>query len=1209
MARRVVLALLVLSYLVACSHSFIDFSVVSKRNILPPTPSLPCPAPRAHCPRTWSYANAGAWGSLCDDWTQCSNVEQSPVDLPALTNPRGCNDTQFQVRYTNTSTCLFNTGNFFVFPVNKTNANVFAYNGVNYALRRVEFHSPSEHLLNGRRYDLEVNFYHDSSLQYGKTLVTSVFYNRPVAENVSAPATNPFLEQFVHNLPEFSDCSCGDGRTQFLSGPRFYGVNEQCDDGIRNSNTAPPFSCCRADCVRARCGDGVLDAGESCDNGTRNSNTTSGACRLNCCLPYCSDGVVDPNEDCDDGNLVNGDGCSSICRSECGNGAVNPRLEQCDNGTLNSNTAPNACRLNCRLSFCGDGVVDSGETCDNGTWLGVNPAQCRRNCSVPVCGDGITDPNEDCDNGASNGPNSTCSSTCRTNCGDGIRQTGEQCDDGVLNSNLPDALCRTNCFLARCGDGIIDSSRGEQCDSVELVNPADPNSPVRPNRYCSRNCTQVCGACTGELTPDIECNHGCNNADLPNKCRTNCMNPICGDGIVDVTEECDTANLRSNSRPDACRMNCSLPTCGDEVVDSGEQCDKGALNGRPRSGCNAKCQNTCGNGVLDEGEQCDMGTANANVADNCRLDCTLPRCGDGIKDLGEECDGGRSNNDTASNACRSNCALPYCGDGVIDFALGEKCDFGKDNSDVVPGGCSLFCIPNYCRQSCLNDSVDLSLSVPVNRSAYTYMGSVPYPPCSSNVEWIVFNNVQELSNFQYNQFTGQPYGLYGSRPVQPLGSRQVKRPCAYGPPVCGNGIQEAGEQCDLGLNLNSDWQANRCRTNCTLPYCGDGVTDRGEECDDGEKGSARCTEVCRLIHVVINPFSNKPWSYKNPCKWSFLNREWNLCAADRPAAEQSPVNLVKSIYARKGPGIFHLPISYNSTAYTSYFTGRALSLIALNPEKNILQDEGKTYYLKRVEFHTPSEHTINGYHADLEADIIHEANDGTFAIVAVLFNRTGNGTKSSRWISDFEFCLPTDFDCRFNNKRVSQASERFAMTDQLTPTSSLEDAEETDSFLTLEMASSIDSNNAIEAKPMPIDPMHADPTDSSHAVVMVSSTPESNATSMLQEVLLALVSANSSAETDSSTQLRPAITEHVTRMSSPTLAEPIADSQDAVMVLLTAESNVMMVPETATEPPVLADLIAHCQDAVMESSISLMTRSVMMVALMDLLDVVSPTVL
>ncbi len=36
--------------------------------------------------------------------------------------------------------------------------------------------------------------------------------------------------------------------------------------------------------------------------------------------PYCGDGNLDPGEQCDDGNNINGDGCSSVCRTEGGGG-------------------------------------------------------------------------------------------------------------------------------------------------------------------------------------------------------------------------------------------------------------------------------------------------------------------------------------------------------------------------------------------------------------------------------------------------------------------------------------------------------------------------------------------------------------------------------------------------------------------------------------------------------------------------------------------------------------------------------------------------------------------------------------------------------------------------------------------------------------------------------------------------------------------------
>jgi hypothetical protein len=53
----------------------------------------------------------------------------------------------------------------------------------------------------------------------------------------------------------------------------------------------------------------------------------------------------------------------------CGDGFVTshpPANEECDDGDMNSNTEPDACRVTCLNAYCGDGVVDTGETCDPG---------------------------------------------------------------------------------------------------------------------------------------------------------------------------------------------------------------------------------------------------------------------------------------------------------------------------------------------------------------------------------------------------------------------------------------------------------------------------------------------------------------------------------------------------------------------------------------------------------------------------------------------------------------------------------------------------------------------------------------------------------------------------------------------------------------------------------------------------------------------------
>jgi len=48
-------------------------------------------------------------------------------------------------------------------------------------------------------------------------------------------------------------------------------------------------------------------------------------------------------------------------------------------------------------------------------------------------------------------------------CGNTRIDPGEQCDAGVENSDKPNAPCRPDCTLSRCGDGILDTPL-ERCD-------------------------------------------------------------------------------------------------------------------------------------------------------------------------------------------------------------------------------------------------------------------------------------------------------------------------------------------------------------------------------------------------------------------------------------------------------------------------------------------------------------------------------------------------------------------------------------------------------------------------------------------------------------------------------------------------------------------------------------------------------------------------
>ena len=79
-------------------------------------------------------------------------------------------------------------------------------------------------------------------------------------------------------------------------------------------------------------------------------------------------------------------------------------------------------------------------------------------------------------------------------------------------------------------------------------------------------------------------------------------------------------------------------------------------------------------------------------------------------------------------------------------------------------------------------------------------------------------------------------------------------------PVCGNGIQEAGEECDDGNQNNND----TCNNSCKLTICGDGIKQmpngkgQNEECDDGnQNNNDTCTNECKnnSQNICIDPIT------------------------------------------------------------------------------------------------------------------------------------------------------------------------------------------------------------------------------------------------------------------------------------------------------------------------------------------------------------------
>jgi cysteine-rich repeat protein len=152
----------------------------------------------------------------------------------------------------------------------------------------------------------------------------------------------------------------------------------------------------------------------------------------------------------------------------------------------------------------------------------------------------------------------------------------------------------------------------------------------------------------------------------------------CGDGNVDVGEDCDDGGHSGD-----CYDDCTLPGCGNGHLDDGELCDDG--DARDDNGCSTLCLAPyCGDGIVSPGEDCD--DANDIDTDACTNTCREARCGDGVVWEGEEvCDPA----DPADDGwCVRDCTRGFCGDGIVSPAF-ELCDDGNDeDGDRCPSDCS-----------------------------------------------------------------------------------------------------------------------------------------------------------------------------------------------------------------------------------------------------------------------------------------------------------------------------------------------------------------------------------------------------------------------------------------------------------------------------------------------------------------------------------------
>mmetsp|Transcript_15267 Transcript_15267/g.37453 ORF Transcript_15267/g.37453 Transcript_15267/m.37453 type:complete len:1842 (+) Transcript_15267:68-5593(+) len=232
---------------------------------------------------------------------------------------------------------------------------------------------------------------------------------------------------------------------------------------------------------------------------------------------------------------------------------------------------------------------------------------------------------------------------------------------------------------------------------------------------------------------------------------------------------------------------------------------------------------------------------------------------------------------------------------------------------------------------------------PKNMTYFQYPGSLTTPPCTETVEWHVLANPIEVSTAQLQVLVKAMESLkYASasggsnRPVQPLKGRTVY---IGGPP---NGLP-------------------------VTPVSGSG----------SPPSAAPQIPKGDLTLGDVSTFSSYDYSTGplGPANWGNVAA---ICASGR---QQSPIDIAPQDVVE---GITTpIVMSYqNNPSITAVNTGKTIRLDL--PGVGSMQIGNTTYNLLQLHMHATSEHTFNGGGFPVEIHFVHQASDGTLAVLGVM---------------------------------------------------------------------------------------------------------------------------------------------------------------------------------------------------------------------------------
>src|SRR5215469_1339443 len=155
-------------------------------------------------------------------------------------------------------------------------------------------------------------------------------------------------------------------------------------------------------------------------------------------------------------------------------------------------------------------------------------------------------------------------------------------------------------------------------------------------------------------------------------------------------------------------------------------------------------------------------------------------------------------------------------------------------------------------------------------------------------------------------------------------------------------------------------------------------------------GLLTCT-VCSALRPP-SARADVHWSYSGaggPDHWGTLESDFAVCAS---GSQQSPVNIAGAVPTSIG----ELEIDYRPTELKILNNGHTVQVNY--DDGSTLAVRGSAYMIKQFHFHTPSEHTVDGKHADMELHIVHQDTSNNYAVLGVFMDEGAeNKTLKAIW--------------------------------------------------------------------------------------------------------------------------------------------------------------------------------------------------------------------